>query len=207
MVTRTFVLSKSFGIFRVMRNIFLIAILSLFLFGCSETKPKIAETPIENTPETNQQQKPETVTAHTTDKEKDAESASSTNDDPEAKDDPSIENTGKKTKWSRSGTPIDVSNQTQMIAEAEKKLKANPDDANLKRNLAQAYAKRGVTLTSAQQYASAIGDFRKTLKYDENNQLAKTWVEQITGIYKSMKREAPKEGEEPEPLEFKKGKA
>jgi PBP1b-binding outer membrane lipoprotein LpoB len=208
MAKRTFILSISFGIFSVMKNIYLIVFLSLFLVGCGENKPQVSDKPIEKNPASDQQKQPETVAAHTLDKEKDAENASATKDDETVKDAPPlVQKSDKKTKWSRSGTPVDVSSQTQMVIEAEKKLKAKPADADLKKNLAEAYTKRGVVLTSSQQYAAAIGDFRKALKYDANNEIAKNWVEQITGIYKSMNREAPPEGEEPEPLEFTKEKA
>jgi hypothetical protein len=60
-----------------------------------------------------------------------------------------------------------------------------------------------VALTDARQYASALGDYRRVLKYDPNNSEAKNWIEQIIGIYDSLGRESPKEGDEPPPLPFK----
>ena len=72
--------------------------------------------------------------------------------------------------------------------------------------LAGAYFKRGVALTDARQYASALGDYRKTLKYDPQNREAKEWIDMITNIYDGRNQDYPKEGEEPPPLPFAKGK-
>jgi hypothetical protein len=109
-----------------------------------------------------------------------------------------------KTKWTQSGDPIDTSAFDVEIEKAEKQLKAKPADETAKKALAESYLKRAVALTGARQYASALGDYRRVLKYDAGNQEAKGWVEQITGIYESINREAPKEGEEPPPLPFNK---
>ena len=109
-----------------------------------------------------------------------------------------------KTKWTQSGDPIETSEFDKEIAEAEKKVKANPNDEAAKKALAEAYYKRGFALTEARQYASAIGDFRRVLKYDPENADAKKWIGTIVGIYDSINREYPKEGEEPPPLPFQK---
>lgn len=109
-----------------------------------------------------------------------------------------------KTKWTQSGEPIDTSAFDAEIAKAEKELKAKPKDAAAKKALAESYLKRAVGLTEARQYASALGDYRRVLKYDADNEDAKGWIDQIIGIYDSINREAPKEGEEPPPLPFKK---
>lgn len=111
---------------------------------------------------------------------------------------------GAKTKWTQSGNPIDVSALDAEIARAEKNLKAKPENASAKKTLAEAFLKRGVALTDARQYASALGDYRRALKYDAENEEAKTWIKQIIGIYESINRESPNEGEEPPPLPFKK---
>ena len=180
-----------------MKNVFFTAILSLLLFGCSGSAPTVSEQPVGNTENT---QQPETVAAHTLDKEQDAK-AMPTADNTNGQ---TVEKSDKPTKWTRSGDPIDVSEFNAAIAKAEKDLKANPSDETLKKNLSAAYTKRGVALTEARQYASAIGDYRKAIKYDAANEEAKKWIATIANIYKSMKREIPPEGEEPEPLEFKK---
>ena len=102
------------------------------------------------------------------------------------------------------GTAIDTSEFDVAIAKAEKALKSAPNDATAKKNLAEAYAKRGFALTEAAQYRSAIGDFRKSLKLNAANKEVQEMNDQILSIYQSMKREPPKEGEEPPPLPFKK---
>ncbi len=118
-----------------------------------------------------------------------------------------------KTKWTQSGDPIDTSAFDEEIKKAEMNLarasqnglrKDNSDFENAKKSLAEAFVKRGLALTEARQYASALGDYRKALKLDANNEEAKKWIDQIISIYKSINKEYPKEGEEPSPLPFKK---
>ena len=113
-------------------------------------------------------------------------------------------NTPSGGKWSASGDPIDASKFDSKIAEAEKNLKTKPSDESAKKALAEAYFERGFALTEARQYASALGDYRRTLKLDPSNEDAKKWIDQIIGIYGMLKKEYPKEGEEPTPLPFKK---
>ena len=107
-------------------------------------------------------------------------------------------------KWSQSGDPIDTSKFDENIVTAEKLLKAEPNNEAAKQALAQAYFERGSALTQARQYASALGDYRRALKYDPSHEDSKKWIEQIVGIYQMLKKEAPSEGEEPPPLPFKK---
>ena len=107
-------------------------------------------------------------------------------------------------KWSQSGDPIDTSKFDTAIASAEKDLKAKPADDSAKKALAQALFERGFALTEARQYASALGDYRRALKYDPNHEDSKKWIDQIVSIYQMLKKEAPKEGDEPPPLPFKK---
>lgn len=108
-----------------------------------------------------------------------------------------------KTKWTQSGNPIETAAFDVDINQAEAKLKANPKDEKLKKALAEAFNKRGVALTEARQYASALGDYRKALKFDPNNEESKKWIEQIIGIYAMLNKDYPKEGEEPPALPFK----
>ncbi len=113
--------------------------------------------------------------------------------------------TGSKSKWKQSGDPIDTKEFDTAIAVAEVALKKSPNDLAVKKRLADAYFARGMALTDpARQYASALGDFRRAVKYDPTNSTAKGWIDQITMIYDSMNRESPKEGEEPPPLPFTK---
>ncbi len=115
--------------------------------------------------------------------------------------------TGEKTKWKQSGDPIDTKEFDTAIAAAEIALKKSPNDTAVKKRLGDAYFKRGMALTTpARQYASALGDFRRAVKYDPSNEEAKGWIDQIIMIYDSMNKEYPKEGEEPPPLPFTKGK-
>lgn len=95
---------------------------------------------------------------------------------------------------------IDVSQMTAAIEKADKEAKAKPNDAKAKNALAEAYFVRAFALTEAAQYRSALGDFRKGLKLNPNNEDAKQMHDQIISIFQSIGREPPKEGEEPPPM-------
>jgi tetratricopeptide (TPR) repeat protein len=118
---------------------------------------------------------------------------------------PAVKN-GEKTKWSQSGEPIDTKEFDAAIEAAAKALGGKPADPALKKALAEAYYKRAVALTDARQYASALGDYRRTVKNDPDNKQAKDWIDQIINIYDGLNKESPKEGEEPPPLPLKKEK-
>lgn len=105
-------------------------------------------------------------------------------------------------KWTQSGDPIDTKELDAAVAKAEKTLGTKPADAAAKQALGAAYFKRAEALTEARQYASALGDYRRTLKYDPTNAEAKDWIDRILGIYKSINRSYPNEGEEPPPLPY-----
>lgn len=113
-------------------------------------------------------------------------------------------NSNSAGKWTASGDPIDTSRFDGVIAEAEKSVKAKPNDEAAKKTLAQAYFDRGSALTEARQYASALGDYRRALKYDPDHEESKKWIDQIINIYSMLKKDYPKEGEEPPPLPFNK---
>ena len=104
------------------------------------------------------------------------------------------------------GEPIDTAKFDGVIAEAEKTVKSKPNDEQAKKTLAQAYFDRAFALTQppARQYAAALGDYRRALKYDPNHEESKQWIDQISTIFRSLGKEPPKEGEEPAPLPFKK---
>ncbi|MEO7657996.1 MAG: hypothetical protein ABIV48_00140, partial [Pyrinomonadaceae bacterium] len=108
-----------------------------------------------------------------------------------------------QSKWTQSGDPIDTKEFDSAIMSAEKALSTKPADAAAKKHLADAYLKRAMALTDARQNASALGDYRRTIKYDPSNTEAKNWIDQIISIYTSINRSYPAEGEEPPPLPFK----
>ena len=108
-------------------------------------------------------------------------------------------------KFAQGGEAIDTAKFDGTIADFEKTHKAKPNDETVTKNLAQAYFDRGVALTDARQYASALGDYRRASKLDPTHEEAKNWIDQITNIFNSLpNKKAPKEGEEPPPLPFKK---
>lgn len=158
-----------------------------FAFGCNAAKP-VAQSSnsavVTATPE-----KAQTAIAH-----------SSENQTPN----PSTPASGEKSKWAASGDPIDTTAMDSAIMAAEKSAK--PNDAASKKALGAAFYKRAVALTEARQYASALGDYRRAFKNDPSNTEAKEWIEKIIMIYDGLKRESPKEGEEPPPLPLTKGK-
>lgn len=165
-----------------MKN-FILLLIALVFIACNNSTP----TPVANSNATITQNsaKPETVIAHST----------------ENKSAP-VANT--KTKWTQSGEAIDTKSLDTAIADAEKGLKAKPDDAEAKSALAEAYFNRAMALTEARQYASALGDYRRVIKYDPENAQAKDWIKQIIGIYNDIGREYPPEGQEPPPLRINK---
>jgi tetratricopeptide (TPR) repeat protein len=95
------------------------------------------------------------------------------------------------------GTPIDTTRLDAMIEKAEQGHAAKPNDARYTKALADAYFARAEALKDAQQYRSALGDYRRTLKYDASNVPAREMRDQIIAIMQSMHREVPEEGQEP----------
>ena len=95
---------------------------------------------------------------------------------------------------------IDTAQMDADIAKTEKEYKQNPNDKTAKLALAAAYFVRAKALREVAQYRAALGDFRRGLKLDPENQEAKAMHDEIVRIFGEMKRELPKEGEEPPPL-------
>ena len=162
-----------------MRSIIFFLITAL-LFGCN-SGPQIVQNSNSSQPQRAEQLQDSRV--HTTENQ------------------PPVPATGGK--WTQSGDPIDTKDLNEKIAAAERSLKAKPADEAAKKAVAEAYFERGTALTEARQYASALGDYRRVLKYDPDNTEAKEWIDQIIGIYGMLKKEYPKEGEEPPPLPWK----
>ncbi len=169
-----------------------LAVLAVLAAACSASQPQVVQNANTASPQTANIERRETVTAHTTENQPPGKPAAGPGG-------PSAPG-----KWSASGTPIDTARFDGTIAAAEKIVQSKPADETAKKNLADAYYERGVALTQAQQYASALGDYRRALKYDPNHEGSKDWIGQIEGIYKMLKKNAPKEGEEPPPLPLKK---
>ena len=170
----------------IKQNLLLVTAFALISIGCTNAAKPVAQS---NNATTATPDKSQTAIAHSSEPKADA---------------PYANKTGDSGKWTASGDPIDTAKLDAAVVSAEKALAGKPTDDKLKMALAEAFYKRAVALTDARQYASAIGDYRRTLKHDPSNADAKEWVEKITMIYDSLKRQAPKEGEEPPPLPFKK---
>lgn len=170
-----------------MKKIIGISFLSLAFIGCSQSEPQpVANSTVSNATRPNNTM---TVTAHS--------------GEPKTAQTPPASQSEGKTRWTQSGDPIDTKAFDAEIAKAEKELKSKPNDEAAKKALAEAYYKRGSALTEARQYASALGDYRRALKLDPTNEGSKKWIGQIIGIYDSLNKDYPKEGEEPPPLPFK----
>jgi tetratricopeptide (TPR) repeat protein len=167
--------------------------ITIFAFGCGNNA-----APVQNTNTASQPQRAEklqSTTVHTTEGQATPPVA---NEDAAAAAD-----SAKGGKFSAGGNPIDTTELDKAVAEAEKRLKANPKDAVSKAGAVEAYFKRGFALTDARQYAAALGDYRKALKLDPAHEESLKWQKQIIGIYEMMKKEYPKPGEEPSPLPWK----
>jgi tetratricopeptide (TPR) repeat protein len=108
-------------------------------------------------------------------------------------------------KSSGGGDAIDTSKLDEQVSNAETQAKKKPDDKAARAALAEAYLARAGALTKARQYRAALGDYRRTLKYDPDNADAQEMSATIIGILQQMGREVPKEGEEPAPLPYTKG--
>lgn len=173
-----------------MKQLTVLLLVTSSMFSACARSPQPVVNTNSSTVEPQRSERSETVIAHTT----------------EDRTPPSANNssrTGQKSKWTQSGDPIDTREFDAAISAAQKGLKDRPGDQAAKKDLAEAFLKRAVALTDARQYASALGDYRRVLKYDPENREAKNWIEQIIGIYESLGRESPNEGEEPPPLPYK----
>ncbi len=102
------------------------------------------------------------------------------------------------------GEPVDTAKEDAEIKKLEAQLKKKPDDKAAQAALARAYFERAEALKGARQYRAALGDYRRTLRYDPENQDARQWATTITVIIQQMGREVPAEGAEPTPLPMKK---
>ena len=164
--------------------------LTALTIGCASDAQQVQNT-ANSAAEPQRSEKLQTTTAHTTE-----------NQPPKMPNSNGVP--GSNSKWSPGGDPIDTAKFDGVIAAADKTVKAKPADGEAKKTLAQAYFDRGFALTEARQYASALGDYRRALKNDPNHEDSKKWIDQIISIYAMLKKDYPKEGEEPPPLPFTK---
>lgn len=169
-----------------MKKLTLLLSISALAAACANT-PQPVQPNSNSSRAANTGERPQTAIAHTSENQKPQMPPAAT---------------GDKSKWSQSGDPIDTKKFDAAISSAEKALAGKPSDPAAKKALATAYFERGVALTDARQYASALGDYRKTIKHDPTNAEAKDWIDKIIMIYDSMGKSYPKEGEEPPPLPF-----
>ena len=162
-------------------------VLSISLFSaCSNSSAPVQS----NTNVTTSNDRPSTMIAHGPSSADPAASTANSNT--------------SKAKWTQSGDPIDTAKLDAAVNLAVKALAVKPTDAAAKKAVSEAYFDRGTALTEARQYASALGDYRKAYKADPSNTVAKEWIDKIILIYDGLKKDYPKEGEEPPPLPFKK---
>ena len=101
------------------------------------------------------------------------------------------------------GEPVDTSRYDAEIKRLEAKAKKSPSDQATRLALAKAYTDRGDALTGVRQYRAALGDYRRALRFDPNDEQAEQMSGTIIGILKSMGRDVPPEGQEPPPLPVK----
>ncbi len=99
--------------------------------------------------------------------------------------------------------PVDTSKYDAEIKRLEEKAKKGTGDQQTRVALGKAYANRGDALTGVRQYSAALGDYRRALRYDPNNEQARQMSGTIIRIYKSMGREVPPEGQEQPPVTLK----
>jgi tetratricopeptide (TPR) repeat protein len=180
-----------------MKNIIILIVLAVFAVACGSAPEQTAGPPQPANANVPVQKNDDSLTV------------SSHSQNPPGKTEapaaPDSSQSGTKSKWTQSGEPIDTSAFDAKITAAEKSVKAGPTDEAAKKALAEAFLDRAMALTNARQYASALGDYRRALKNDPGNEEAKKWIGQIIDIYDSLNKSYPPEGEEPPPLEFKKG--
>ena len=171
-------------------KIFIITLSAALTLSCTSAGTPVQQNTANVAPPSRTSERPQTAIAH----------------GPQEGTPPQAEGYAPKSKWTQSGDPIDTKELDAAVAAAEKASSAKPSDAAAKKSLADAYFKRAVALTDARQYASALGDYRRTIKLDPTNAEASEWIERIVSIYASINRASPKEGEEPPPLPFNKPK-
>lgn len=169
-----------------MKNILFVSLAAFLATGCNNTPAPVAQNSNSTGVASSSPERAQTAIAHSSENKMPSNAPTS------------------GSKWTQGGDPFDTGEYDAAVTSAEKALNAKPSDDKLKLALGAAYLRRATALTEKRQYASALGDYRRTLKYDPSNAEAKQWIEQIITIYNSIGRSYPAEGEEPPPLPFKK---
>ena len=98
----------------------------------------------------------------------------------------------------QSGT--DTAALDKKVEQAENKARASSATQADKQAAAAAYLERGNVFYNAGNpslYKFALRDFRRTLRFDPNNEEARAKQQQIVEIYQSMNRPVPDLGNEP----------
>jgi tetratricopeptide (TPR) repeat protein len=101
------------------------------------------------------------------------------------------------------GQAIDTSKYDAEIARLQKQVEKKGAGGEDRLALSHAYLDRANALTKAKQYRAALGDYRRTLKYDPQNDEALQMAGTIISILRQMGRDIPQEGAEPSPLPYK----
>jgi tetratricopeptide (TPR) repeat protein len=177
-----------------MKKILSLSFFALTTIGCNNTPQQVRQSqPMANTNVSVQKQNDSaTVSSHS------FNAAEPKNTKPAQTNQPSSNESSPMAK------AVDVEELTAEIERSEKAFKQNPKDEKVKEALARSYFERAFALTDAAQYRAALGDFRKGLKLNPNDQEAKNMHDEILRIFASINREPPKEGEEPKPMPFEK---
>jgi hypothetical protein len=95
---------------------------------------------------------------------------------------------------------MDTAALDKKVEQAENKAKVASATQADKQAAAAAYLERGNVFYSAGNpslYKFALRDFRRTLRFDPNNEEARAKQQQIVEIYQSMNRPVPELGNEP----------
>ena len=177
-----------------MNKFLTLTLTALFFIGCSNSAPQQTQTTTANTNSSNAQKPNDlaVVSSHSNDAGKVPTAPHS-----DKTSSPDNSSSGGSSPMSKA---VDVSQMTADIEKAQKEYDKDPKHRDV---LAKAYFTRAFALTDAAQYRAALGDFRKGLKLNPNDQDAKNMHDEILRIFQSINREPPKEGEEPSPMPIK----
>lgn len=94
-------------------------------------------------------------------------------------------------------SPVETPELDAKIEKATAKGKASGASATDKKALAAAYMERADFYWAAgnvQLYRFALGDYRRALRYDPENEQAKERIEYLVSVYQSLNRPVPDNG-------------